>query len=47
LREFQADEEMPQTGIMTARTLEALGVSLEPAQQPSAMSAPEPSATSR
>jgi hypothetical protein len=41
LRAFQSDQGLPQTGIMTARTLEVLGVSLEPAQQPSATSAPD------
>ncbi len=29
LREFQADEDLPETGLMTARTLDALGVALE------------------
>lgn len=29
LREFQEDEDLPQTGLMTARTLSALGVALE------------------
>jgi len=34
LREFQEKQGLPATGLMTARTLEALGVALEPVQQP-------------
>ena len=38
LREFQTQQGLPVTGLMTARTLEALGVALEPMQQPTATS---------
>jgi len=34
LRKFQEENNLPRTGLMTARTLEALGVALEPVQQP-------------
>jgi len=33
LRQFQQENQLPQTGLMTARTLEALGVALEPVQK--------------
>jgi len=36
LREYQTQQGLPVTGLMTARTLESLGVALEPVQQPSA-----------
>jgi len=36
LREFQTQQGLPVTGLMTARTLNALGVALDPVQQPSA-----------
>ena len=36
LRQFQEQQGLPQSGLMTARTLEALGVAMEPVQQPSA-----------
>jgi len=34
LRRFQQEKDLPQTGLMTSRTLEALGVALEPVQHP-------------
>jgi len=34
LRQFQEKQGLPQTGLMTARTLDALGVALEPVQKP-------------
>jgi hypothetical protein len=40
LRKFQEDNGMPETGLMTAKTLEQLNVALEPVQQPSALNAP-------
>lgn len=33
LSQFQQENELPQTGLMTARTLEALGVAMEPVQK--------------
>jgi murein L,D-transpeptidase YcbB/YkuD len=39
LRLFQERQGLPQTGLMTAKTLEALGVALEPVQQPAAANA--------
>ena len=36
LREYQTQQGLPVTGLMTARTLESLGVALDPVQQPSA-----------
>jgi len=36
LRDYQTKQGLPVTGLMTARTLESLGVALEPVQQPSA-----------
>jgi hypothetical protein len=38
LRQFQEQNGLPTTGLMTARTLEALGVALTPVQQPDATS---------
>jgi Putative peptidoglycan binding domain len=34
LRRFQEENNLPPTGLMTARTLETLGVAMEPVQQP-------------
>jgi len=38
LRGFQKKQGLSVTGLITARTLEALGVALEPVQQPSGTS---------
>jgi hypothetical protein len=47
LKKYQTDRGLPETGLMTAKTVESLGVALETAQQNQAAQIPEPAPTTR